>query len=59
MRLVKDMHGVWLCKCGRKLAGCNCPQHQTLIQKLYPTCIECKPNPDSRPIKERMGIHEK
>lgn len=55
----KVMHGAWVCRCGRKLAGCRCPEHQRMVVKVYPECIRCAPQPDTRPIKEKLGVREK
>lgn len=60
-------HGQYMCKCGRKLAGCHCPAHQNLINKVFDNCAFCRPggdneirrHADTRPLKDKMGIEEK
>lgn len=64
------IHGQYVCQCGRKLAGCNCPEHQGKIVKTYNACNACRPEtaeeyarshrkPDTRPLKEKLGVEEK
>jgi len=50
-------HGQYMCRCGRKLAGCHCPDHQKMINKVYDGCVVCKP--DTRSLKEKMRVQEK
>lgn len=55
--MVKQHHGQYMCRCGRKLAGCNCPEHKQLIAKVYPNCDACTPG--YKTPKEKMGVVEK
>lgn len=53
-------HGQYVCRCGRKLAGCHCPEHKNMVAKVYQSCINCEGKPyDPRPLKEKLKIEEK
>lgn len=51
-------HGVYLCgKCGRKIGGCTCPEHQEEVLRRLPNCVTCTPTRET--LKDQLGINEK
>lgn len=52
---VLTTHVQYYCKCGRKLAGCTCSEHQSNKVIRSDSCDACR----ARPIKDILRIEEK